>query len=67
MKTSIAAGQFWTHIKTGGTYFITGFCILESTNKDAVLYINETADDGVTPWARDKEEFLDGRFERLHL
>jgi len=66
---NIKKGQFWRHKKTGGVYYITGFCILEATNKKAVLYIEEEADEGdkELPWARNQDEFLDGRFELLDV
>lgn len=66
---NIQKGQFWRHKKTGSVYYITGFCTLEATNKTAVLYIEEEADEGAEelPWARDQDEFLDGRFELLHV
>ncbi|ADZ70685.1 DUF1653 domain-containing protein [Polymorphum gilvum] len=51
----------WRHRKTGGTYTIIGQCRIEATGADAFLY---QGTDG-TIWARPKEEFLDGRFERL--
>ena len=47
-----AQGQIWQHSKSGGTYSIIGHCILESTNRPAVLYAS-TIGDGKT-WARDE-------------
>ena len=58
-----AHGTVWKHIKTGGTYTVVGNCQLEATNRPAVLYVS-TNGDGRT-WARDLEEFMDGRFVRL--
>ncbi len=48
----------YKHVKTGGIYTIEGECRLEATNRPAILYRGK---DGVL-WARDKEEFFDGRF-----
>ena len=57
-------GTLWQHQKSGGEYTITGHCMLEATRKAAVLYrCHET---GIL-WARDADEFLDGRFEQLPL
>jgi len=58
----------WLHKKTGREYVVEGVCTLEHSNKPAYLYrsYQEGGDDGVL-WARDKEEFLDGRFELLDV
>lgn len=60
MKSLI--GSIWRHIKTGHVYAITGTCRLEHSNEPAYLYCRP--EDGVT-WARNMDQFLDGRFERL--
>lgn len=68
MQPEPKIGDIWRHVKTGGFYAITGFCILEATWRMAVLYIPVTKSaphtftDNVTPIARDLEEFKDGRF-----
>ncbi|MDE2233783.1 MAG: hypothetical protein KGJ90_06815 [Patescibacteria group bacterium] len=56
-----ARGTRWLHVKSGREYTITGSCRLESTGCAAYLYMD---DSGVT-WARDKDEFLDGRFQQI--
>lgn len=55
-------GSVWRHVKTGKVYAVIGRCRLEATNRPGVLYTRP--EDG-TVWARDADEFLDGRFERL--
>lgn len=55
-----AVGSEWLHIKSGHSYRIIGACRLEHSNAPAYLYVGE---DG-TVWARDMDEFLDGRFAR---
>lgn len=55
-------GTTWLHVKSQRLYMIVGTCRLEATNTPAFLYRND--DDGIV-WARDMDEFLDGRFERL--
>lgn len=57
------AGSIWRHVKTGKVYSVVGTCRLEATNSPAVLYASP--DDGGVVWARDMDEFLDGRFERV--
>ena len=54
-------GSQWLHIKSQKRYMIVGTCRLESTNSPAYLYL----DDAGIVWARDKDEFLDGRFQRF--
>ena len=54
-------GTNWRHIKSGGMYTVLGMCRLEHNGCPACLYQGL---DGVV-WARDKDEFLDGRFEPL--
>lgn len=56
-------GSMWLHKKTNNVYAIIGRCILESTNMPGILY-RKPADREA--WARDEEEFMDGRFERLY-
>jgi hypothetical protein len=60
-----AKGQVWKHLKSGGIYSIVGHCQLEATNRPAVLYASVSGD-GRT-WARDEEEFMDGRFIKLDI
>lgn len=55
-------GTVWRHKKTGGVYAIIGVCRLEATNAPAYLYTSTS--NGVV-WARDMDEFLDGRFENI--
>ena len=54
----------WLHKKSQHQYFIIGECRLEATNKRAFLYVPVDDRNG-TPWARDIDEFLDGRFVRV--
>lgn len=51
----------WRHVKTGNIYTVVGACRLEHSNSPAYLYMDKA---GII-WARDKDEFLDGRFEPL--
>ncbi len=62
--TQCYVGSLWTHLKTAQLYVVIGFCRLEASNKTAVLYqpVNAACN---YPWARDLDEFLDGRFERF--
>lgn len=55
-------GTTWQHRRTGGTYRVIGHCVLESSNKVAVVYRDV---DGGPPWARRADEFMDGRFLRI--
>lgn len=55
-------GTHWRHKKTGHIYKVIGVCRLEHSNAPAYLY--RRPEDGIT-WARDMDEFLDGRFERI--
>ncbi len=54
-------GTHWRHKKTNGKYTIVGQCMIEATATAAYLYQGH---DGRI-WARPKDEFMDGRFERL--
>lgn len=55
----------WRHVKTGGVYEILGWCIIEATNKPAILYRSAIPESGRSIWARPREEFFDGRFEKV--
>lgn len=55
-----ALGRVYKHLKSGGIYAIVGHCQLEATNRPAVLYASTVGDSKI--WARDLEEFMDGRF-----
>jgi hypothetical protein len=61
------AADLWHHVKTGGVYEIVGECIIEATNKPAVLYRSVIPAPGRSIWARPKDEFFDGRFEKVDL
>jgi hypothetical protein len=61
------AADLWRHVKTGGVYEIVGECIIEATNKPAVLYRSVIPAPGRSVWARPKDEFFDGRFEKVDL
>lgn len=54
-------GQLYRHVKSGGVYIVTGFCVIEATNRPGILYRKVNAGYDVT-WVRDRAEFLDGRF-----
>lgn len=56
--------QRWKHERSGYTYIIVGVCRLEATNRPAYLYTQIEQPDGIV-WARDMDEFLDGRFMPL--
>ena len=59
-------GTVWKHLKTGHAYTIMGVCRLEATNRPAILYRRADGSSQIV-WARDEEEFLDGRFERVEV
>ena len=59
--SGIFIGEVWRHVKTETDYLITGFCRLEATGAEGVLYIAVRGRD-TTVWARDRGEFMDGRF-----
>lgn len=56
-------GTLWVHLKTSHLYVIVGDCQLEATNRPAVLYRLVGGEGPV--WARDMEEFMDGRFAEV--
>jgi hypothetical protein len=56
-------GTIWLHLKSGKKYVIIGMCRLEATNAPAYLYTS--IEDESVVWARDMDEFLDGRFENI--
>jgi hypothetical protein len=56
----------WRHMKTNHVYFIVGQCRIEALNEAAFLYVRDDDRSGI-PWAREKTEFLDGRFVRLTI
>ena len=62
MKKDISKGEIWRHNKTKGLYKIIEIGIEEKDLTEAVIY--KSLKDG-TVWIRNKEEFLDGRFEKV--
>lgn len=54
----------WLHKNSGHVYIIVGECRLEASNEPAFLYLLKEDRVGI-PWARAKDEFLDGRFEAV--
>ena len=62
MREDKLIGSTWRHVNTGRVYALVGKCRLEHNNAPAYLY--RRTEDGIT-WARDMDEFLDGRFERI--
>ena len=65
MSDNWTNGTLWRHIKSGGVYLTVGSCRLEKTGQPAVLYRHPEPENS-TVWARDMDEFLDGRFERVN-
>jgi hypothetical protein len=63
VQSKPATGSIWKHLKTGGVYIVTGACQFEVSNRPGVLYVAVTVAMDGPQWARDREEFLDGRFE----
>ena len=59
-------GKLYCHLKSGHIYVVTGECLLEATAKPGVLYRRVNLPDAPL-WARDKDEFLDGRFAPVNL
>lgn len=56
-------GKFeYKHKKSGGTYKIVAFSVIEATFQPVVVYRN--IDNGAT-FTRPEEEFFDGRFEPI--
>lgn len=55
-------GSNWLHRKSGKKVVIIGHGKLEHNARPCFFY-NEDGDEVI--WARDQEEFLDGRFEQL--
>lgn len=64
MNDHVLVGTIWRHKKTRRVYVVMGQCRLEATNAPGLLY--RSAQDGTT-WARDLDEFLDGRFEPVEI
>ncbi|MGS4945193.1 hypothetical protein ACVDG3_06915 [Meridianimarinicoccus sp. RP-17] len=63
-------GTIWRHRQTGHVYVVVGPCQIEATWRPGVLYrrINNADEiQPVGPIVRDREEFLDGRFEPLNI
>ena len=57
-------GSRWRHLKSNTEYLVTGQCVLEATANAAILYTPRTGQDNFA-FARDADEFLDGRFQRV--
>ena len=53
------AGSWWTHVRAGGLYRVTGAAVHEETLEPLVTYWSAAC--GVT-WARPLALFTDGRF-----
>ena len=64
LKMANYQSSVWRHNKTNHRYVIVGECRLEHSNAPAFLYTRIDVPDGIV-WARDRDEFLDGRFDRL--
>ncbi|OXE37515.1 MAG: hypothetical protein CGW95_00965 [Phenylobacterium zucineum] len=55
-------GSNWLHLKSNKKVVIVGHGMLEATARPCFFY-NEEGENVI--WARDSEEFLDGRFQQL--
>lgn len=61
-------GSRWTHVKRGSTYVVLHEAYLQASThpgldeKPVVVYQSEETG---SVWVRARDEFLDGRFERL--
>lgn len=64
LTTSAPPGSRWRHLKTGGTYVVTGTVLIEATWRPGVEYVS-TSGAIKDVIVRDREEFLDGRFELI--
>lgn len=64
LRESVPVASAWRHQRTGGVYIVMGYCRIEATARPAVLYASVKGDTDM-PWARDAEEFTDGRFRRV--
>lgn len=62
MKKDISKGEIWRHKKTNVLYEIVEIGTEEKDLSKAVIY--KSLQDGKI-WIRNKEEFLDGRFEKV--
>lgn len=62
MKKDISKGEILRHKKTNGLYEIVEIGTEEKDLSEAVIY--KSLQDGKI-WIRNKEEFLDGRFEKV--
>lgn len=62
MSKDISKGEVWRHKKTDGLYKIIEIGIEEKDLTEAIVY--KSLQDGKI-WIRNKEEFLDGRFEKV--
>lgn len=60
MNETMVRTPYFRHQKTGRTYAIVGFSILES-NPNVTLVTYESQEDGLH-WTRPASEFFDGRF-----
>lgn len=56
-------GTFWKHLKTGGVYEIIRVARIESDLTPAIVYESMRGE----VWVRPEAEFMDGRFEQVHL
>lgn len=56
-------GTLWLHLKTNHLYVVVGDCLIEATCRPAVLYT--LVGGGGPTWARDRDEFMDGRFAEV--
>lgn len=57
-----ADAEMFRHVKTGKRYYVSGRALREADLKPMVLYT--TLSLPRITWARPRDEFMDGRFER---
>lgn len=57
--------MIYRHIKTGGYYYVLYEGFLEWDLTPVVIYRNTDPNKDQRVWVRKKEEFYDGRFERV--
>jgi hypothetical protein len=62
--TNPPIGSLWRHEKTGGTYVVLGFAMIEATWKIGVVYLPVDGH-AALPIVRDHAEFMDGRFTSI--
>lgn len=62
MALRVKDGSYYRHVKSRGVYQVVCRATIEKDETAAVVYRSAKDD---TVWVRPREEFCDGRFERL--